>query len=297
MPRLRWISAKASASRKKVSFEDEAAVAAESRRRAGSLGSATSSRSSSFSSINELRGPSAAYSSSETTTFFSYALKSPEQWAADKNLSAPEVTKRYIKKCKLKKLIMGGTKRSSSFVKSQRLDKLQAQDLDAWRLSLLDLLKGLLHYDPEMRWTAWQTHHHPLLTHMPCPEPFEPPQDSCLIDSASTSSTAASAGSGSRSAIIQIPGAGISAKGKNSPASSSHSSRHIYGSSVDSAASVSFSVSPPNRPLQPGPFGSFPARPCTAMAADSCTEAARDRFLLQGKRASVRKTSTRRRSL
>ena len=205
-----------------------------------------SSRSSSISSMNESRCHHPAYSSSESTTFFSYSLKSPEQWAADKNLAKPEVTKRYIKKCKLKTLIMTGTKRSSGFVKSQRLDVVEVEDLNAWKVSLLDILSGLLQFDPDTRWTAWQVRKHPFLKHMPCLEAFQPPVDPRLAEDFSDSKDASS-----RSATIQIPGSSNASSSKGASPSS-----YRYGSSVDSTASISFSVSPPNRPMQPGPFGS-----------------------------------------
>ena len=216
------------------------------RKRLNSLSSSHgSSRSSSVSSMMSVPGGRPRqFSSSNSTTLMpcAYKLKSPEQWAAERKLQSIEVTKRYIKKCTLKTLVMSGTKRSSPFAAPSRKERaantLQIADMNAWRACLLDLLKGLLRFSPETRWTAWQIRKHPFMRFEHCASPFVPEDDSRGAEDDAMSTAVSS--------TISVP---------SSSGRSSGSGHQPFGSSVDSNASVSFSVSPPNRPLVPGPFG------------------------------------------
>jgi serine/threonine protein kinase len=97
-----------------------------------------------------------------------FELKSEEEYCRENNCE-PKEWKRYFNFTQIDELIKNYSMKNVSPDIRQQEEKS--------RIALVDLLKGLLQWDPNVRWTARQTKQHPFVTGQPFTEPFVPDPD------------------------------------------------------------------------------------------------------------------------
>ncbi|KAL0487101.1 serine/threonine-protein kinase yak [Acrasis kona] len=103
-----------------------------------------------------------------TSDMSTYALKSEIEFC-NENRTEPKEWKRYFNFIKLDDLVKHYS------MKSVPSDQRAQEEKN--RVAFMDLLKGLLQYDPQKRWTPRQAKQHPFVTGQPFTGPYQPEPD------------------------------------------------------------------------------------------------------------------------